>query len=209
MNEKYINKYLIKPADDGSREDTKLAVEYSDEQIEEFKSQGYLVVEDEDFQKLIGNDDGKEYLIAKDGTLSEKPPYEPTLEDVRKAKLQELKDAYLKDLYAPYWFNQILDLPDGTTIEKYVGYDTDKDSQVDFTNSQRRADLLGHTMYNIYVNPENLKEKEFTYHTPAMFERTLLAVGDYQEQVVYPKYYKLKAQAEAATSKEELANINW
>ena len=32
------------------------------------------------------------------------------------------------------------------------------------------------------------RKKEFTYHTPAMFERTLLAVGDYQEQVVYPKY---------------------
>lgn len=82
MNEKYINKYLIKPADDGSRLDTKLAVEFSDKQIEEFKLQGYLVVEDEDFQKLIGNDEGKEYLINKDGTLSEKPPYEPTPEEI-------------------------------------------------------------------------------------------------------------------------------
>lgn len=208
MNEKYINKYLIKPADDGSREDTKLAVEYTDEQIEEFKQQGYLVVDDSDFQKLIGNDDGKEYLIAKDGTLSEKPPYVPTLEEERDKKLQELKDAYLIDLNAPAWFEQDMDQPDGTSFKKYVGYDTDKDSQVDFHSSKERAKLLGSTPYNIYVNPDNLKEKEFTYHTHAMFERALVAAGEYQVGV-YTKYYTLKAQAENATSKEELARIKW
>lgn len=134
---------------------------------------------------------------------------EKTLEDLRADKLQEIKSAYLKDLYAPYWFNQTMDLPDGTSVEKYVGYDTDKDSLVDFTNSEKRAQLLGSTLYNIYVNPDNLKEKEFTYHTPAMFERVFLAAGDYQQNVVYTKYYTLCAQVEAATSKEELELIVW
>lgn len=208
MNEKYINKYLIKPADDGSREDTKLAVEYTDNQIEEFKQLGYLVVEDSDFQKLIGNDDGKEYLIAKDGTLSEKPPYVPTLEEEKEKKYQELKDAYLIDLNAPAWFEQTMEQPDGTSFTRYVGYDTDKDSQVDFHSSKERAKLLGYSPYNIYVNPDNLEEKEFTYHTLAMFERALIAAGEYQVDV-YNKYYALKSQAKDATSKEELAEINW
>lgn len=134
---------------------------------------------------------------------------EKTLEEMRADKQNEIKSCYLKDLYAPFWFNQIMDLPDGTSVEKYVGYDTDKDSLVDFGNSQRRAQLLGSTLYNIYVDPENLKKKEFTYHTPEMFERVFLAAGDYQQNIVYTKYYNLCTKIDEATSKEELDLIVW
>lgn len=207
MNLKYQNFYLIKPAEDGTREDTKLAVEYSDEAIKEFLLNGYFLIDNEDFNLLIGNGD-KEYCIAMNGTLYEKPPYVPTLEEERDKKLQELKDAYLADLNAPAWFEQDMEQPDGTSFKKYVGYDTDKDSQVDFHSSKERAKLLGATPYNIYVNPDNLKEKEFTYHTHAMFERALVAAGEYQVGV-YTKYYTLKEKADNATTKEELAKINW
>lgn len=88
-NEKYVDMYLIKPAADGSREDTKLAVEYSDEAVDELLKQGYVLVCDADFQKLIGNAD-KPYSIAMDGTLYETPPYVPPLEEVQAAKLAEI-----------------------------------------------------------------------------------------------------------------------
>ena len=89
-NEKYANQYLIKPAEDGTRADTKLAVEYSDEAVDELLKQGYVLVCDADFQKLIGNAD-KPYSIAMDGTLYETPPYVPPLEEVQAAKLAEMK----------------------------------------------------------------------------------------------------------------------
>ena len=90
MNLKYQKQYLILPADDGSREDTKLAVEYSDEAIQQLLEQGYVLVSEEDFQKLIGNA-GKPYSIRKDGSLYETPPYVPSVEEVQAQKLAEFK----------------------------------------------------------------------------------------------------------------------
>lgn len=89
-NEKYENQYLIKPAEDGTRADTKLAVEHSDEAVDELLKQGYVLVCDADFQKLIGNAD-KPYSIAMDGSVYETPPYVPSLEEAQAAKLAELK----------------------------------------------------------------------------------------------------------------------
>ena len=133
---------------------------------------------------------------------------EKTFEEFKEEKLQEVKSAYLAAVSAPAWLDQICDVPDGVAVVRRVGYDTDQQSQIDFNSSFERAKLKGNTKYNIYVNPDNLKEKEFTYHTPAMFERALLAAGEYQEGV-YAKYYMLKAQTEATTSKEELDLIVW
>ena len=91
MNNKRINQYLILP-DNGQRKDTKLAVEYDEEQIAEYINQGYVIVNQADFNKLIGNAD-KAYLIADDGTVYEKPA--PTDEELlataKPAKIAELK----------------------------------------------------------------------------------------------------------------------
>lgn len=91
MNDKRVNQYLILP-EAGQRKDTKLAVEHSEEQIAELLKQGYVIVNHDDFNKLIGNADG-EYLIADDGRVYPKPA--PTdaelLEDAKTAKIAELK----------------------------------------------------------------------------------------------------------------------
>lgn len=91
MNDKRVNQYLILPGN-GQRKDTKLAVEYSEEQIAEMLKQGYVIVNHDDFNKLIGNGDG-EYLIADDGSIYAKPA--PTdaelLAAAKQAKLAELK----------------------------------------------------------------------------------------------------------------------
>lgn len=91
MNDQRVNQYLILP-DNGQRKDTKLAVEYGEEQIAELLKQGYVIVNHDDFNKLIGNADG-EYLIADDGVVYPKPA--PTdmerLAAAKPAKIAELK----------------------------------------------------------------------------------------------------------------------
>ena len=91
MNDKRVNKYLILP-EAGQRKDTKLAVEHSEEQIADYLKQGYVIVNQADFNKLIGNGDG-EYLIADDGRVYPKPA--PTDEELlaaaKPAKIAELK----------------------------------------------------------------------------------------------------------------------
>lgn len=93
MNDKRQNQYLVLP-EAGQRKDTKLAVEYSEEQIAEYVANGYVIVNQADFNKLIGNADG-EYLIADDGSVYPKPV--PTdaelLEAAKPAKIAELKAA--------------------------------------------------------------------------------------------------------------------
>lgn len=91
MNDKRVNQYLIMP-EAGQRKDTKLAVEHSEEQIADYLKQGYVIVNQADFNKLIGNGDG-EYLIADDGRVYPKPA--PTDEELlaaaKPAKIAELK----------------------------------------------------------------------------------------------------------------------
>lgn len=90
MNDKRINQYLILP-ENGNRKDTKLAVEYDEAQIADYLKQGYVIVSHDDFNKLIGNDNG-EYLIADDGSVYPKPA--PTdaelLPAAKQAKLAEV-----------------------------------------------------------------------------------------------------------------------
>lgn len=91
MNDKRVNQYLILP-EAGQRKDTKLAVEYDEEQIAEYVANGYVIVNQADFNKLIGNAGG-EYLIADDGRVYPKPaPTDAELLAVAKpAKIAELK----------------------------------------------------------------------------------------------------------------------
>lgn len=90
MNEQRQNQYLVLP-EAGQRKDTKLAVEYSEAQIADYLNQGYVLVNQTDFNKLIGNADG-EYLIADDGSVYPKPA--PTdaelLPAAKQAKLAEV-----------------------------------------------------------------------------------------------------------------------
>ena len=91
MNDKRVNQYLILP-EAGQRKDTKIAVEYDEAQIADYLSQGYVIVGNDDFNKLIGNGDG-EYLIADDGVVYPKPA--PTdvelLAAAKPAKIAALK----------------------------------------------------------------------------------------------------------------------
>lgn len=121
MNDKRVNQYLILP-NNGQRKDTKLAVEHSEEQIAEYLSQGYVIVNQVDFNKLIGNAGG-EYLIADDGSVYEKPA--PTdaelLPAAKQAKLAEISQWTAANITGGFVSN---------ASGEPVRYDSDVDTQL-------------------------------------------------------------------------------
>lgn len=187
-NEKYANQYLIKPAEDGTRADTKLAVEYSDEAVAEFLANGYVLVCDADFQKLIGNAD-KPYSIAMDGTLYETPPYVPPLEEVQAAKLAELKATRDNLETEPIEYNG-----------NHYDYD---DKARDRINAAIIAlSITGQSIEwttadntNVLVTADDL--------------RGVIAAVAMRSNELHVKYRELKEQVEACTTKEELDKIQW
>ena len=121
MNDKRVNQYLILP-ENGNRKDTKLAVEYSEEQIADYLKQGYVIVNHDDFNKLIGNADG-EYLIADDGVVYPKPA--PTdaelLPAAKQAKLAEVSQWTAANITGGFI---------SSASGEPVRYDSDKETQL-------------------------------------------------------------------------------
>ena len=115
------NQYLIK-SKNGLREDTKLAVEYSEKEIKNYLASGYYLVNDEDFNKLIGNTD-KEYLIADDGTIYVKP--DPSDAELL-AQAKTTKLAQIDTLTAAKIIGGFKSSCTGTAVT----YDSDKDTQL-------------------------------------------------------------------------------
>lgn len=187
-NEKYVDKYLIKPAEDGTRTDTKLAVEYADEAVDELLKQGYVLVCDADFQKLIGNAD-KPYSIAMDGTLYETPPYVPPLEEVQAAKLAELKATR--------------DTLETEPIE-YNGnhYDYDDKARDRINSAIIALSITGQSIEwttadntNVLVTADDL--------------RGVIANVAVRSNELHGKYRSLKEQVLTCTTAEEVAEIVW
>lgn len=83
---------LCKFDNDGNRISSVDVTFSTDQEIAEYKNNGYIEVNLEDYNKLIGNVDGKEY-IYKDGEIIEKPPYIPTEEEKALAKINEIMAA--------------------------------------------------------------------------------------------------------------------
>lgn len=187
-NEKYVDKYLIKPAEDGTRADTKLAVEYSDEAVDELLKQGYVLVCDADFQKLIGNAD-KPYSIAMDGTLYETPPYVPPLEEVQAAKLAELKATR--------------DTLETEPIE-YNGNHYDYDDKArDRVNAAIIAlDITGQSIEWTTADNTNVA-------VTAQDLRNIIAAVALRSNILHVKYRELKELVLACTTAEEVAEIAW
>jgi hypothetical protein len=121
MNDKRVNQYLILP-EQGQRKDTKLAVEYSEEQIAELLKQGYVIVHHDDFNKLIGNADG-EYLIADDGSVYPKPA--PTDAELLAAAKQQ-KLAEISQLTAANITGGFVSSASGEPVR----YDSDLETQI-------------------------------------------------------------------------------
>ncbi len=190
MNEKYANQYLILPAEDGTRADTKLAVEYPDEAIAEFLAQGYVLVGSDDFNKLIGNADNA-YSIALDGTLYETPPYVPSVQELREQKIVEFKDKRDAEEVQPIVYNG-------------HNYDYDDKARDRINAAIIALDSQGEGATINWTTADNQDVS-----VSAADLRGVIAAVAVRSNSLHVKYRQLKAQCEAAQTAKELAQIVW
>lgn len=191
MNDKRVNQYLILP-EAGQRKDTKLAVEYDEEQIAEYVANGYVIVNQADFNKLIGNADG-EYLIADDGSVYPKPaPTDAELLAVAKpAKIAELKAERDTREVEPITYNGNRYDYDDKARERInaaiIALDVQgADASIDWTTADNTE---------VMVTADDL--------------RGVIAAVAMRSNELHVKYRKLKEQVEACTTKEQLEKIEW
>lgn len=190
MNLKFQNQYLILPADDGSRADTKLAVEYDDTAIADFLEQGYVLVGSDDFNKLIGNAD-KPYSIRKDGSLYETPPYVPSVEEVQAQKIAEFKAKRDAEEVKPIEYNGKL-------------YDYD-----DKARDRINAAIIALDAQGERANIEWTLADNTSVPVTSTDLRMVVANVAIRSNTLHVKYRELKEQVLACTSLEELEQIGW
>lgn len=181
---------------------------YTEEQIiplvEDFDYQklldeGYEWVCEDDYQKLIGNYDGQEYIKTKNGFIP-KPPYEPTLEELKKNKIKQAGELFAQKRDAIRWVK----IDDSNTY----GFDCASEDITNFTAAYigLSNDLTknGTTFYKVWLTPEtkgivslNLGQMTTVYNTVrnAQFE-------------AYAWYEQIKQKINDCQSKEDLNSIN-
>lgn len=189
MNDKRQNQYLILP-EAGQRKDTKLAVEYSEEQITELLKQGYVIVNHDDFNKLIGNGDG-EYLIADDGSVYPKPA--PTdaelLAAAKPAKIVELKAERDSKEVEPITYNGNI-------------YDYDDKARERINAAIIALEVAGASATLTWTTADNLDVK-----VTASDLRGIIAQVALRSDNLHMAYRQAKEKVEAATTKEEVENV--
>lgn len=189
MNDKRVNQYLILP-EAGQRKNTKLAVEHSEEQIAEMLKQGYVIVNHDDFNKLIGNADG-EYLIADDGRVYPKPA--PTdaelLAAAKPAKIAELKAERDSKEVEPITYN-------GNR------YDYDDKARERINAAIIALDVQGADVSIDWTTADNADVK-----VTANDLRMVIAAVAVRSNALHTAYRAAKEQVEAAQNKEEVETI--
>ena len=193
MNDKRVNQYLILP-EAGQRKDTKLAVEHSEEQIAEMLKQGYVIVNHDDFNKLIGNAGG-EYLIADDGRVYPKPaPTDAELLAVAKpAKIAELKAERDSKEVEPITYNGNLYDYDDKARERINAAIIALDVQTAQTKAVASIDWTTADNADVKVTADDL--------------RCVIAMIAQRSNALHVAYRAAKDKVEAATTVAEVEEI--
>lgn len=193
MNLERQNQYLILP-ENGNRKDTKLAVEYDEAQIAEYLKQGYVIVNQADFNKLIGNGDG-EYLIADDGNVYPKPA--PTdaelLADAKPAKIAELKAERDSKEVEPITYNGNLYDYDDKARERINAAIIALDVQTAQTKAVASIDWTTADNADVKVTADDL--------------RCVIAMVAQRSNALHVAYRAAKDKVEAATTVAEVEAI--
>ena len=113
--------YLIKFDETGRRGETYVAEEKTQEEITELLEKGFVLITEEDYQLLIGNIDGHEYIHNSDGSYSKYESPEPTLEELKAIKLSEV-DVWTESKITGGFISEC--------TGEIVRYDSDKDTQL-------------------------------------------------------------------------------
>lgn len=189
MNNERQNQYLVLP-EAGQRKDTKLAVEYSEEQIADYLKQGYVIVGNDDFNKLIGNADG-EYLIADDGSVYPKPA--PTdaelLASAKPTKIAELKAERDSKEVEPITYN-------GNS------YDYDDKARERINAAIIALDVQGAGISIDWTTADNTDVK-----VTAQDLRRVIAVVAQRSNALHVAYRAAKDKVEAATTVAEVEAV--
>lgn len=86
--------YIIKFDENGNRQETYVKEEMTEERIQELLEEGYIEINEEDYQLLIGNTDGKVHIRKEvDGEVvyEEEPPYVPTQDELDEQEAATVK----------------------------------------------------------------------------------------------------------------------
>ena len=185
--------YLIKFDEKGYRADTQVVEEKLEEEMQDYIQNGYTIVPEEDYQLLIGNVDGQVYV--KDpisGAYTPEPEYVPKLEELKQAAITEQYNKYNTEKYKVVW------LTDGSGY----GFDTDKDSQIDWLAVREVAASKPETpiFYRVWLSPT---EKGFVQVTKAQLDEAG-ELSQKQQQSAYVAFEEIKMKIEACQTKEEL-----
>lgn len=192
------NKYLILLDEEGNRADTRLACEYTDESIESFIANGYIVVSEEKFSLIIGNDpEGKQWDLQLDGSLKERPPYVPSIEELQEAKLNEAGAEFAKRRDAIRW----VQVSDGNAY----GFDCESEDITNFMAAWKAAEVDGSTGYKVWFTETS---KGLVILPEADFKTVFDFVRNSQLEA-YAWYENISAQIKATTTQEELDAIIW
>ena len=87
--------YIIKFDEKGYRQETYVKEEMTEERIQELLNEGYIEINEEDYQLLIGNTDGKVHIRKEvDGEVvyEEEPPYVPTQDELDEQEAAAVKN---------------------------------------------------------------------------------------------------------------------
>lgn len=189
MNDKRVNQYLILPEAE-QRKDTKLAVEHSEEQIAEMLKQGYVIVNHDDFNKLIGNADG-EYLIADDGSVYPKPA--PTDAEL----LAAAKPAKIAELKAERDAREVEPIEYGGNL-----YDYDEKARDRISAAIIALEPQGEGASIDWTTADNQDVKVTVYDL-----RAIVAAVAVRSNLLHVAYRKAKEQVEAAVTADEVRDV--
>lgn len=191
-----------------NEEGTKIVTGYTDEVIinlvDDFDYQkcldeGYEWISDKIYQKLLGNFDGQEY-IKSDDTYIPKPPYEPSLDELKEIKLNKAGELFAQKRDAIRWVK----VDDSNTygfdcvsedITNFLAAYTFLDTQVEKSNT---------TMYKVWLDKENKGIVELNLE---QMSKVFNDVRTSQFEA-YAWYENIKQQINNCQSKEELNAIN-
>lgn len=182
-------KYLIKFDEQGRRELTyPIDTTMKPEKVAELQEQGFIIVEDEDYQLLLGNVDGKEYVRNADGTYSE---YVPALDELKTQKMQTLKTKR-----------------DALEVEpiEYAGnlFDYDDKARDRINAAIIALDIAGEGASLSWTTANNTEAI-----VTANDLRAIIAAVAVRSNELHVKYRQLKEQVEACMTQEELEQVVW
>jgi len=196
--------YLIKFDENGRRSDTYVAEEKTQEQVTELLEKGFVLITEEDYQLLIGNVDGKEYIRNADGTYSEYTSPEPTLEELKAIKLSEV-DAWTERKITGGFISEC--------TGEIVRYDSDKDTQLtvssDLNTINSALDKFSEHYpegYPMRGYPEGRLDKSVYYLSVEQLIKWNVDLGLHRGKCKQQGWSK-QAEVAAASSKEELDAI--